>query len=120
MEEDEKIISEGKKARKKEKSSFLKILTGDILTEDFVIKQSKMVLWIVFLILIFISNRYSCVKKLAEIQELNMELKHLKYENLLISTDLTIRSRRSQVEDLLKTKELNLSASKTPAIEIHK
>jgi hypothetical protein len=113
-EKKEAVISE----KKKGKSSLLKILAGDILTEDFVIKQSKMVLWIFFLILIFISNRYSCVNKLAEIQKLNLELEHLEYENQLISTELTTRSRQSQIEYLLEMKGIDLSSSKTPAIEI--
>jgi hypothetical protein len=56
-EEIEKGISDERKIKKGKKSSLFKILAGDILMENFVIKQSKMVLWVVFLILIFISNR---------------------------------------------------------------
>jgi hypothetical protein len=106
--------------KRKKKNSFLKILVGDILTEDYVIKQSKLILWIVVLVLIFISNRYSCVSKLAEIQELNDSLKLLQYENLALSTRLTTHSRQIQIESLLKEKGINLSSSKSPAIEIHK
>jgi predicted membrane protein len=121
MEEEKIEKTFGKKGiNKKKKNSWIKFLAGDILTEDFVIKQSKMVLWVVLLILIFISNRYSCVKKLAEIQELNMKLKHLEYENLIISTNLTTRSRQSQIENLLEMKGIDLSTSKKPAIEIRK
>jgi hypothetical protein len=109
-----------RKNRKKKKNSFLKILIGDILTEDYVIKQSKLLLWIVVLVLIFISNRYSCVKKLTEIQELNDSLKLLQYENLALSTRLTTHSRQLQIENVLKEKGIDLSTSKTPAIEIRK
>ncbi|MDR2056962.1 MAG: hypothetical protein LBP83_01520 [Dysgonamonadaceae bacterium] len=127
MEENTEIISTEKKGQDtekkksgKKKNSLLKILIGDILTENYVIKQSKLLLWIVLLVLIFISNRYSCVKKLAEIQELNDSLKLLQYENLALSTKLTTHSRQLQIENLLKEKGIELSVSKTPAIEIHK
>jgi hypothetical protein len=118
--EKEKITSGEKETGKKKKSSLFKILAGDILTEDFVVKQSKMVLWVVFLILIFISNRYSCVKKLAEIQELKTQLEYLEYENLVISTELTSRCRQSQIEHFLNEKGINLSLPQRPAIEIRK
>jgi hypothetical protein len=118
--ENKEIIPENKEVKKKKKSSWLKFLAGDILTEDFVTKQSKMIVWVVLLIVLFISNRYACVKKLAEIQELNMELKYLQYENMSISTELTTRSRQSQIEEILEIKGIELSMSKTPAIEIHK
>jgi hypothetical protein len=116
---EEKFRTPGKKQGKK-KNSFLKILVGDILTEDYVIKQWKLILWIVFLFLIFISNRYACVGKMAEIQDLNDSLKLLQYENLALSTRLTTQSRQLQIENLLKEKGIDLSISKTPAIEIHK
>jgi hypothetical protein len=127
MEENTKIISTEKKGQnterknsRKKKNSFLKFLIGDILTENYVIKQSKLFLWIVLLVLIFISNRYSCVKKLTEIQELNDSLKLVQYENLALSTRLTTHSRQLQIENLLREKGIDLSTSKTPAIEIHK
>jgi hypothetical protein len=114
-------INQEKKAIKKTEKSFLsKLLGGSILTEDFVIKQFKLIILIVSLFLVFISNRYACSKKLTEIEDLNTKLKNIKYENLIISTELTTHSRQSQVEELLKSKEIDLSTSKTPAFEIHK
>jgi hypothetical protein len=127
MEENAEIISTEKKEqgteRKntgKKKNSFLKFLIGDILTENYVIKQTKLFLWVVLLFLIFISNRYACVEKLTEIKDLNDSLKLLQYENLALSTRLTTHSRQLQIENLLKEKGIDLSTSKTPAIEIRK
>jgi hypothetical protein len=127
MDENSEIISTEKKIQnperkntRKKKNSFLKILIGDILTEDYIIKQSKLLLWIVALVLIFISNRYSCEEKLTEIKELNDSLKLLQYENLALSTRLTTHSRQLQIENALKEKGIDLSTSKTPAIEIYK
>ncbi|MDR0505364.1 MAG: hypothetical protein LBH32_00895 [Dysgonamonadaceae bacterium] len=118
-EENEEIAFENKKGKMQTKNIFLKILVGDLF-EDFIIKQSKMILWVFFLILVFISNRYSCSKKLAEIRRLTAKLELVKYENLSLSTEITTRSRQIQLEDMLKEKGINLEMAKTPAIEIHR
>ena len=120
MEEERKNSKTTREAKKNKKNTFSKVLGGDILTEEFVTKQFKLIVLIVFLILVFISNNYSCMKKLTKIEDLNLQLKNLKYENLVISTELTTHSRQSQIEELLKIKEIDLSASKTPAFEIRK
>lgn len=106
--------------QKKKRYSLIYILSGGILAEDFVIKQSKLLILIVLLIILFISNRYSCAKKLTHIEDLKKELADVKYENLVISTELTTHSRQSKVESLLERKGLNLAGSKVPPYEIRK
>jgi hypothetical protein len=108
------------KKKKRKKISVKDVIDGRFLTEEFVSKQLKLVALIVVLIIIFISNNYSCMKKLTEIEALKARLKDVKYENLIISTELTSNSRQSQVEELLKTKGIELSAPTTPAMEIRK
>ena len=105
---------------KRKRFSFSHILGGGILAEDFVIKQSKLLILIVFLTIFFISNRYSCAKKLTEIEDLKKKLEDVKYENLIISTELTTNSRQSQIELLLAKKGLNLKSPETPTYEIRK
>ena len=106
---------------KKKKKNIVKYLViGDFLKEDFVIKQSKLLVLIVILVIIFISNGYSCMKKLSRIEELQTQLKDIKYENLVISTQLTSSSRQSQIEELLKKKQIDLRNPTTPAFEIYK
>ena len=107
-------------SKKKKKNIFKYIAIGDFLKEDFVIKQSKLLVLIVILVIIFISNGYSCMKKLSRIEELKTQLKDVKYENLVISTQLTSSSRQSQIEELLKKKQIDLSNPTTPAFEIYK
>ncbi len=106
--------------KRKKKNSLLNILGGDILKEDFVVKQSKLLIMIAFLFILFIGNRYSCLKKITQIEDLKKELKDVKYENLVISTQLTTNSRQSQIEALIQSKGMDLAGSKTPAFEIHK
>ncbi len=111
---------EKKTSGKKTKISIAHILGGGILTEDFIVKQSKLLIMIAILFVLFISNRYSCLKKMTEIEDLNKKLTDIKYENLVISTELTSNSRQSQIEALIESKGLKLSGSKTPAFEIKK
>jgi cell division protein FtsL len=96
------------------------ILGGGFLTEDFIIKQSKLLILIVLLIMAFISNRYSCMKKLTEIEILKTKLQDVKYENMIISTEVTAHSRQSQIEELLKKKGIDLVPSKSAFYEIKK
>ena len=105
---------------KKQKLSIPYILGGSILTEDFVKKQAGLLIMIAILFVLFISNRYSCLKKITEIEDLNRKLRDIRYENLLVSTKLTTHIRQSQIEEWIQSKGLNLSGSKTPPFEIKK
>ena len=108
------------KEKKKKKNWLSTIFSGGFLTEDFVIRQSKLLILIAFLILVFISNRYSCIKKLTEIENLKTELENVKYENLILSTELTSNSRQSQIEEMLATRGVGLRSSKASVYEIKK
>jgi len=96
------------------------IFGGEILQEDFVIKQFKLLLLIAFLSILLVTHRYSCLQKLTHIEELNRKLNDIRYENLVLTTKLTMNSRQSQIEEVLKKRGIELSASKTPVYEINK
>ena len=108
------------KKKKKKKVSLFNILGGEILKEDFVVKQSKLLIMIAFCFVFFIGNRYSCLKKITQIEDLKKELKDLRYENLVLLTKLTEKSRQSQIEELVKSKGLNLSCKNGPVYELEK
>jgi cell division protein FtsL len=107
-------------SKKKKKNVLSHILGGGILTEDFVKQQSGLLILIVVLILFFISNRYSCMKKLTEIENLKTKLQDVKYEHLVISTELTSNSRQSQIEEMLTVKGVGLRSSKAAVYKISK
>jgi cell division protein FtsL len=96
------------------------ILSGVWMTEDFVVRQSKLIILIVFLIIVSISNRYSCMRQLTKIENLRTKMEDMKYENLVISTELTSKSRQSQIEDLFVKKGIELRSSRAAVYEIHK
>jgi len=113
--------SEEKSAKKKKKHYWLTyIFGGKILTEDFIIKQSKLFFLIFCLILIFISNRYYCSKKLTEMDSLKKEQARLQDQQTSLISRLTKISGESQIEELLKRKEIELTRENTTVYEIHK
>lgn len=105
-------------AKKKKRISLMYILGGGILKEDFVIKHTKMIVLIVILLFFYISNRYTCVIKLREIDRLQEQLKDVKFEALSVSAQLTGNTRPSQVEELVKQQGLDLEKAKTPPYKL--
>lgn len=79
-----------------------KILGGDILTARVIRRQIWLVILIVFFVIIYISNRYSIQKDLIEIDQLQKELQDAKYKALSSSSQITEKSRESNVLDMLK------------------
>ena len=79
-----------------------KILGGDILTAHFIRRQIWLVILVVVFIIIYISNRYSIQKDLIEIDQLQRELQDAKYKALSSSSQITEKSRESNVLDMLK------------------
>lgn len=94
------------------------VMGGTILTEDFFMKNTRFMLVVFVLIVLYISNRYSCISKMAEIESLRRELKDAKYESLTISSELTGISRQSQVESLLEKNGVDLITPTDPAYKI--
>jgi len=111
---------EVKSGKKKKKSSLSYILGGKVLTEDFVVKQSGLLLLIFCLILVFISNRYYCSKKVSEMDRLKNELIELNYEKVFLTTRLTTVSREPQIEELVREKGIELTKGNTNIYQIRK
>lgn len=96
------------------------VLSGSILTEDIIMKNIRFLFVVFVIVVLYISNRYSCISKMAEIQSLQKELKDVKYESLNISTELIGISRESQVQALVEKNGLNLEIPKDPIYRIEK
>ena len=90
------------------------ILGGDILVHDFVRRQANLFILIVFLILLYVDNRYSSQQELIEIDRLKKELTDIKYDALTISSELTEKSRQSRIEKYISDKGTPLKTASTP------
>ena len=80
-----------------------KILGDDILTTQIIRRQIWLVILVVFFIIIYISNRYSIQNDIIELDKLQTELQETKYKALSASSQITEKSRESNVLDMLKT-----------------
>lgn len=102
------------------------ILTGlkgiseiEFFSKDFFITHGKRVLVMAILLLFYINNRYTCLKKIAEIEELKIQLQDIKYEALTRSSELIGVSRPSQVKELIKKQGIDLEESDKPAYNLN-
>ncbi len=106
--------------KKKKKFSIIEdFFQGGIFNKEFVVKQSRLLIMIAVCFVFFIGNRYACLKKITQIEDLKKELRDLRYENLVLLTKLTEQSRQSQIEELVNAKGLDLSLN-GPIYEIKK
>ena len=79
-----------------------KILGGDILTAQIIRRQIWLVILIVFFVIIYISNRYNIQNDIIELDKLQKKLQDTKYKALSTSSQITEKSRESNVLDMLK------------------
>ena len=107
-------------SKPKRQRTLLYILGGGILKEDFIIRHTRLIVLVVVMLFIFISNRYTCLLKLRQIDRLQRELRDVKYESLEVSGQLTGSNRLSQIELLVKEKGLDIETAQTPPYIIHK
>lgn len=99
----------------KKKISLKDVLGGEILTRSTFRKQFGLIAMCVFYIIVYITNRYQAQQELIEIQDLKEELQKVKYYSLTRSGEYTIKSRQSQIEEMLKqTPDSMLGTSQEP------
>ena len=97
------------------KLSLRKILGGDLLNTATIRRQVWLFLLIGFFCILYIANRYSCQKDIIEIDKLQTELSDAKYKALSSSSQLTEKSRMSNVIDILKNnKDSTLKIASQP------
>jgi len=102
------------------KKKIMYILGGTVLTEDFFWKNARFFITVFIIIVLYISNRYSCIEKMATIERLQHELKDAKYESLTISAKLMGVSRESKVEELVQKNGVDISLTEEPTYKIKK
>lgn len=94
------------------------VLGGTILTEDVFVKNTRFLLVLFVIGVLYIGNRYSCIGKMAEIEKYREELKDAKYEALTISSELTSLSRQSKVQATIEKDNLGLKPAKEPVFSL--
>lgn len=84
--------------------SIRSILGGDILANDFFKRQTRLLILIMILTVLYIDNRYSSQQELIEIDKLKKDLIDIKYDALTRSSELMEKSRQSRIEEYIRRK----------------
>jgi cell division protein FtsL len=101
-------------------NSIIYVLTGGFLKDGFVERHIRMIIWVVLLIFFLISNRYTCLQKLKEIDKLQQQLQDVRFEALSISSELIGNSRQSKIEELVEEEGIDLEGAKTPPYKLER
>lgn len=102
------------------KKNFIHVFGGNILTDDIFSKNIAFILLMVFVMILFTSQRYTVLSRISEMERLKVELKDAKFESLDIASKLTEISRRGQIEVMVESSGLDLEPTREPVYRIHK
>ena len=100
------------------KGSVWDVFDGSVLTRERVVKQLPFVLFITFLIILYIGNRYHSEKLIRRTMELQIELKELRARAISTASELEFISRQSEVAKLVENRGLGLNEAVEPPKKI--
>ncbi len=107
---------------KKEIRSFSlrNLLDGSILTRSIVVQQLPFILFLTFLAVVYISNRYHAERIFRKVSEIQTEVKNLRAEQITTTAKLMNMSKPSAVTQLVEERGLELKDLSRPPIVLIK
>ncbi|MFW5709963.1 MAG: FtsL-like putative cell division protein [Bacteroidota bacterium] len=108
------FIETRKEIKEMKLGSMRELIDGSFLTRAVVLKQLPFILFLTFLAIIYIGNRYQAERMIREKVALQTELKELRAKAITISADLMYISKQSQVHRLIRYRNLGLEESRVP------
>lgn len=96
------------------KGSLRDFINGDILIRDFVVRQFPFILYLTFLALLYIGNRYHAERIVRKTSSLKSEIQELRSESISVGTELMYKSSQSEVLKMVNERGLGLEQSKVP------
>lgn len=100
------------------KFSFKGIIDGSVLTVSAVVKQIPFILFLVFLAVVYIANRYHAEKVVRQIYALQDTVRDLQAEQLTTASELMDLSKPSKVQELINQRNLGLREPLKPPYKI--
>ncbi len=101
-------------AQRKRKIRIKEIIDGTILVRENVIRQLPYVIFLTFLGIIYIGNRFHAEKMTRQITDLKTEVNNLRAEQITTASELMNISRPSEVAALVESRNLGLKESVVP------
>lgn len=110
----EEFINSKEEVKELNKYSLKELISGSVLKKKQVAKQLPFIIFITFLAMIYIANRYHAEHILRETAKLQEELNELRAESITVASELMFASRQSQVLKLVEQNNIGLKESRTP------
>ncbi|EGJ70478.1 hypothetical protein Bcop_0259 [Bacteroides coprosuis DSM 18011] len=104
----------------KKKLGFIRILRGDILVQEIILKNIPFIVLLVVIAIFYVSNRYQYQQLLIEKNKLEVTLKDSKFRALTRTADLMDKSRQSKIEEHITRKGSELEIPTNPPYIIKK
>ena len=98
--------------------SFKGFIDGSLLTLSAVVKQIPFILFLVFLAVIYIANRYHAEKVVRQVTSLKRQVKDFRAEEITTASELMNLSKPSSVQAMLKDRDLDLKEPVDPPYKI--
>ena len=111
----EDVESKGKTPKK---GTFRSFIDGTILTNRLITKQLPYIIFVTFLAMIYIGNRYHAEKIVRETTRLKKEIQELRAESISTSAELMYKSTKTQVLKSIEDKHLGLKEPVVPPRKI--
>jgi hypothetical protein len=112
------FIDEPADYREEKKFSVKSLIDGSVLTRDGVVKQVPFIIFLTFLAIIYIANRYHAERVVRETVKIQNEVKELRFESITTASGLMYISKQSEVARLVKEKKLGLEELVEPPSKI--
>ncbi len=91
-----------KKRQKKGADAIKKVVVGEVLNDPMVRNQVWVILLAMAFVIVYVAVRYQCQQDMIEIDKLETKLKDAKYRALSSSSELTEKTRETQIIKMLK------------------
>ena len=109
---------ENKDKMKDSDLSLMQFLSGNILTSEIIKKNIWYILFVVFLSVVYINNKYRTEDLLLNIIRLQNEVKEMRDRSVSFAAELMSLSRESEVIKIVSEKSMNLQELKMPPDKI--
>jgi hypothetical protein len=100
--------------KQKSKIRIKELIDGTFLVRENMLRQLPFLLFLTFLGVVYIANRFHAEHMVREINDLKVEVRNLRSEQITITSELMNISRPSEVAALVESKGLNLKESVEP------
>ena len=112
------FIDEPADYREEKKFSAKNLIDGSVLTRNWVVNKVPFILFLTFLAIIYIANRYHAERVVRETVKMQREVKELRFESITTAADLMYISKQSEVARMVKEKKLGLEELVEPPSKI--